>query len=354
VRIARRLGDPKTLAYTLEGTYASISWPRDIDRWLSMASELTQIGEPLRDIEKVFSGHLHAFGALTVRGDVEAAEREFAAMTSVGHELRQPIQLWLIANAEVMRALQAGRIEEAERRVARALSLGSAGRRGVSDNTTFQYVAHLHEWALQRELGRLPDMRASLERFAAEYPLFMFRSMLVSLYSEIGEEALAREELERLAADGFDGLELRTEWFFGASQLADACERLGVATHARTLYKALLPYADCVVITHPEVSLGSAARYLGLLASVIGRQDDAVSHYEKALETNERIGARPWLARSQADLTRTLLARAEPGDADRAGELARAALDTFRALGMEEPAVRLRRALAERAPREFA
>ena len=88
------------------------------------------------------------------------------------------------------------------------------------------------------------------------------------------------------------------------------------------------------------------SRYLGLLASAMGCADDAVSHYEAALEINERHGARPWLARTQADLARTLLPRDAPGDRERARELTGSALDTFETLGMEEPAERLRRAAA--------
>jgi hypothetical protein len=80
----------------------------------------------------------------------------------------------------------------------------------------------------------------------------------------------------------------------------------------------------------------------------MGRADDAVRHLERALETNERLGVRPWLARTQADLARTLSARGTPGDVDRAGDLSRAALGTFDALGMEEPAERLRHAVGKR------
>jgi DNA-binding SARP family transcriptional activator len=347
VEIARRLGDPETLAYAIEGTYASISWPRDTDRWLSMATELTQIAGQLGDMEKVFSGHLHAFGAFMVRGDIEAAELEFAELTSVAHELRQPLQLWALETVGVMRALQVGSFDEAAELVERARSFGS-GQGGLADDTTFQYVSLFNEWALRRERGEVAEVRGSLESFVAEYPtFFLFRCMLVSTYSEVEEEEKARAELRTLAADNFQDLEVGTEWFFGASLLAEACERLDEAANAPRLYEALLPYGDYVVITHPEINLGSAARYLGLLASAMGRADDAVRHLERALETNERLGVRPWLARTQADLARTLSARGMPGDVDRAGDLSRAALETFDALGMEEPAERLRHAVGK-------
>ena len=346
VEIARRLGDPEVLAYTIEGSYASISWPRDIDSWLSMAQELRQIGGQLGNAENVFSGHVHAFSAFMVRGDVDAADRELASAEAVARDLRQPLLPWLVTAGTLMRALQTGHFEEAERLLGEELSLGPR----LAGDTTYiaQYVAQLHRWALRRERGGLAEEREPVERFVAEYPLFVSGCMLVSLYSEVGEEARARAKLELLAADGFADLEMRFEWFFGTSLLAEACERLDEASCAPALYEALLPYRDFVVITHPELCLGSAARYLGLLASVMGRADDAVSHYEKARVTNERHGARPWLARTQADLARTLLARDAPRDAERAGELAGMALDTFEALGMREPAERLRRAVASR------
>ena len=347
VEIARRVGDPATLAYAIEGTYASISWPRDADRWLAMARELNQIARQLGDSERAFAGHLHAFGALMVQGDVSGADVEFDALTDVAHELRQPLQLWGLAMAGVMRALQVGDFDRASELVERESGLGSGGRTGISDDATFQYVSHFHEWALGREQGALTEVRDSLERYVSEYPdQFIFRCMLTSLYSEIGEVNRARSELERLAADDFQGLEVGTEWFFGASLLAEVCERLHEPAHAPRLYAALAPYADYVVITHPEINLGSAARYLGLLASASDRLDDAVVHYERALEANARMALRPWLARTQADLARTLLARDGPGDVERSGELSDTASATFAALGMREPAERLRAATA--------
>jgi hypothetical protein len=50
---------------------------------------------------------------------------------------------------------------------------------------------------------------------------------------------------------------------------------------------------------------------------------------------NTRMGARPWLAHTQDDYARMLLARAGPGDRERAQELLDAALATYRELGME-------------------
>ena len=43
--------------------------------------------------------------------------------------------------------------------------------------------------------------------------------------------------------------------------------RLGDEACAATLYERLLPYADRVAISYPEISLGPVARFLGILAA---------------------------------------------------------------------------------------
>ena len=50
---------------------------------------------------------------------------------------------------------------------------------------------------------------------------------------------------------------------------------------------------------------------------------------------NARMGARPWLAHTQHDYARMLLARDQPGDAERALELLAEAVSTYHSLGMD-------------------
>jgi hypothetical protein len=77
---------------------------------------------------------------------------------------------------------------------------------------------------------------------------------------------------------------------------------------------------------------------MGLLAATMERWSDAARHFEDALAMNERMGARPWLAHTQHDYARMLLARGNPEDAARADELLAAAEATYRELGMVSPA----------------
>ena len=46
-------------------------------------------------------------------------------------------------------------------------------------------------------------------------------------------------------------------------------------TARRRSTRRLLPYADRVAVSYPEIAIGSVARYLGLAAMTMGRWDDA-------------------------------------------------------------------------------
>jgi hypothetical protein len=69
-------------------------------------------------------------------------------------------------------------------------------------------------------------------------------------------------------------------------------------------------------------------------------RSDAEKHFEDGLVTNERMGARPWLAHTQVDYARMLLGRGDANDSARARELIDAAVATYRELGMESYAAR--------------
>ena len=150
----------------------------------------------------------------------------------------------------------------------------------------------------------------------------------------LGYEAESREALEALAADGFASLPFDEEWLVGVGRIAEAAAILGEARGMTVLYERLLPYGGRLAVSYPEISTGSVARHLGLLAATMERFDEAEGHFEHALEVNARIGARPWLAYTQQDYARMLVARNGSGDAERAETLVRQARTGFDELGM--------------------
>ena len=97
----------------------------------------------------------------------------------------------------------------------------------------------------------------------------------------------------------------------------------------------LLPFAGRnVVIGSGAACYGALARYLGALATTLGRLDDAARHFENAFAMNARMDARPWLAHTQHQYAAMLLVRHQPNDRDKAAALLDTAHATARELGM--------------------
>jgi YVTN family beta-propeller protein len=342
LEVARRLGDPWTLAHAMLGYISSRHSPAFTHQVPQYAREITQVALQAGDLECAIEGYASLFEASIEIADLPAAQAHVEAMTRLAEDLRQPAQRWVAALYRSFLALLEGRFGEAERLIPETHKLGERAQTWTAGAT---YALQLY--LLRREQGRLSEVEALLRRASAEsrtYPIL--RCALANMLGELGSTREARFEFEALAAEDFAQIPFDEEWAVSVCLLAETSARLGDRDRAATLYELLAPYADRVTISYTEISLGPVARYLGILAEAIGRDDDAERHFRDSLELSERIGARPWLAHSQHDLARLLLARRQPGDAEDAAELLRSALATSRELGMEPLAARVAALLA--------
>jgi Flp pilus assembly protein TadD len=96
----------------------------------------------------------------------------------------------------------------------------------------------------------------------------------------------------------------------------------------------VLPHAEQNAVAVPEIALDSTGRTLGILATMLGRFEDAERHFERAAAMNERMGARPWMAHTELEHARMLVRRDAGRDRRRAKELLAGAQATYRELGM--------------------
>lgn len=331
VAMARRLGDAATLAYALDAHYGAHWWYDNPWQRLDLAAELAEVARESTDGERIAQAHLAQLAVLLELGRIPEAEAVLAGLARVADEIRQPSQQWMPAATRGMLALFRGEFAEAEELMGEALRMGEAA-------VTFDAEAcfRANRYWLRREQGRFDGLATAMRRTADEFSWYpMFRCFLAELYADLDHEADARRVFDELVANDFEALLPRdNEWLLGASALADVCAYLGDGDRARKLYDELIPVAELNVVGLAELGRGSAARSLGVLAALLGRYDEAEQHFQAALAANERMGARPWVARTQHEYAQMLLARDAPGDRARAGELLGAALETARALGM--------------------
>ncbi len=297
---------------------------------VTAGEELITLGEQIGDKEKVFAGHDHRLHCLWVLGDRAGVEVELEALDALAGELRQPAQQWHVSTGRTMLALMEGRFEQAEQLISETLTIGE---RAESWNAVVSHRLAL--FVLHREQGRLAELEEIISRSVHEYPsLLRFQCALAHLYSDLGRERDARATLEGLLERDLAHEYLDAEWVFGMSLLTDPCARLGGESAVAELYSMLLPYDRLYAQAPVESLFGSVARGLGVLATTLRRFDEAERHFDLAIETERKMGARPWLAHAQHELAAMLLARGSAGDSERARALLDEALAAYRELGM--------------------
>jgi ATP/maltotriose-dependent transcriptional regulator MalT len=252
-------------------------------------------------------------------------------------------------------ALSDGRLAEAE-----AIAWRSHEWSRLLTGRDASGVQGIQMFSVRREQGRLPELAPVIRILAGNAERAgPWLPGLVSVLVELGMEEEARRELSRVAVEGLDGFR-ESLWLASLTYLTDASAALGDEETAALVYPELEPLAGAnVMIGHLVAYYGAADRYLGMLATTLGEWERAEAHFESALELNRRMGAVTWLAHTEYEYARLLVARG-PGDRDRLSALLGdaaahaerigmpALLGRIRALGPAEPKAALPDGLSSR------
>ncbi|HWM14726.1 MAG TPA: BTAD domain-containing putative transcriptional regulator [Gaiellaceae bacterium] len=331
VELARRAGDDAALAYALDARAGSVLAPDTVLECLDLSTELREVAERNGDRERVAQGHMHRFVHLVILAKLDEAEAELEAASRIAKELKQPAHLWDVCGGRAMLALAAGRLDVADELAEQALGLGE---HTLPAHAILVY--RLQRYALCDLRGSLEQSEPDIRDLISQHPdVPTLRCVLAHLQARLGRLADAKRTFDQLAEDDFSALPFNEKWLYATSLLTETAALLDDGGSAGSLYELLLPWAAFNVVDAHEGIRGSVARYLGILAATTGRWKEAEGHFEEALAMNARMGLRPWLAHSQHDYARMLLARRSTGDPERARALLDAALATYGDLGME-------------------
>jgi len=342
VAMARRAGDTASLAYALYARRACTWQVDDPQDRLRTATELVSSADQIGDTEILLQARMWRIHDLLETGDRIAASAEIEACRRLGAELRQPLYRWQAALVDVILPALEGRFAEAERLAgeAHALGHGEQARWGLA----------LHQLAIRTVRGGLDELEASFKQAAEMYAMPPMRAYIAHIYAELGRPDDARREFELLAVTGFD-LPRDQNWLLALAQLSGACAVVADPKRAAILYALLLPHQRYNVVgIGVELYWGPVAQYLGLLATTLGRWDDAARHFDAALAMNRRMGATPWLARTQYSYARMFLQRGSLADRRQAAQLLDDALRVADGLGMTDLAEQIRTLDVHEAP----
>jgi tetratricopeptide (TPR) repeat protein len=325
--IARRLGETSTLADAVEAVWLAVRDPAALAERAALADELTRIAAQVADPVLEFHSAFVAFLTASEQGDVPGADRALRRCDEVARDVGQPLLRWRSAYLHTHRAFMDGRLEDAERSALEALRFGEIA--GQPDAAGFSdiYLVRILQGRVEEavELVHLFDDNLTF--------LPVFPAVLAWACAEAGRYDEAEAVITRARQANFGGLRYDYLWLSTLALLSRACARLGDTFTAKELYTRLRPHHSAFAIGQ-AVWFGPVAYDLGLLATLLGRYDDADGHFAEAVEIHHRVGVRGMLAHSHLAWARMLLARLQPGDTERAKEQLKNAQQAALQLGL--------------------
>jgi len=343
VEIARRLGDAHTLIVALWGRHLAMRGPDSLEQRLADTREAIAIAEQAGERDFALEARFYGVADLLEAGNVGGADVALSEYLAAEAELRDRYTRGLLLRG--MRALMDGRLDEAASLAQQAYVGGQQSGRPLTLNS---YLIQNGNTLWER--GRLGELEGPLRAFVAQNPLIVFaRCGLQLSLLQLGRREEARFEFESLAEGEFRQVPRDWNWLPTMFVLSEICVELGEEKYAEILYRLSAPYAAQNAMLGYVYSYGSAAFALGRLAALRREFDRAELHFEAALAANRKIRATVWLAHTQCEFARMLLARGADGDRERAGELLASAQLTAEALDLGRLKARVEAASAEAA-----
>jgi DNA-binding CsgD family transcriptional regulator/type II secretory pathway predicted ATPase ExeA len=303
VALARRLDDRSGLAKLLTRSY----WARgnsSIQEILEMLAEAEQLARALGDNELRAEAIAWRVTSCVALADINSARHGVTTLRQIADRTGQPFVLHMAEHFGSAIALADGRFAQAE-----AMSRRSeeAGRLLTGRDASATHGIQMFN--LRREQGRLSELAPVVRMLAGHPERNEWQPGLVALLAELGMEADVRSALDEIARNGLDQFS-ESLWLASLTYLADASAAVDHERVATLVYSELESSSGTIVMIGHLVSYhGSADRYLGMLARTLGEWDRAEEHFERALALNRSMSAATWLAHTEYEYARLLIAQ---------------------------------------------
>ena len=141
--------------------------------------------------------------------------------------------------------------------------------------------------------------------------------MTAAAATHLAEAGLLEEARELVDAllEKFPSMGRNATWGTTVALTAHAAAHVGDPHHAAALLDELAPFSGEIIFLSSVVGQGAADRYRGALLSILERHDEAIAALESAIALERRLGATPYVTRSQYWLGRALIAAGLADDA---------------------------------------
>ncbi len=314
--IAEASGDDAVLLRVMNDLDYALMAPPMLERQLALTDEALRRAELLGDPALLFFAANWRRQACAQVGAFDVMARCTEIMRALDEQLNQPMLAWVHTFSLAWLAIIQGDTDLAEREAAKALEIG---RESGQPDAGFIYGGQI--MIVHHQRGSLDSLSPLIEDMASSTPntssVLSGALAVASLEGDRPDEARAR--LEAFAADGYQ-LEMNPVWITGMAFYAEAAIGLGDPAFAAPLFERLEPWAH-LWADNGATAENPICHYLGGLAALLERDDDADEYLRRSAELCENAGAQFFLAQTQLLWGRTLAARGRSEDVDRARDL---------------------------------
>jgi hypothetical protein len=334
--VARAAADPELLAEALSLAHHCLLGPEHVQRRRELAVELIKVSFRTGRRSDLLMGLLWQTVDAYSAGDPHAGRH----LGELRDQLEQQNHLavaFVVSAIDVMLAIRAGRLDEAESR-ARACAANGAAAGDID-----------HEWWSG---AQLVTIRWYQDRLAELLPILRDRehspdlsavdnsavAALAVAAAQVGDLRTAASSLRALCGSDLGGLPRSSSWLGTMNGIVETAALLGDTDVSARVYELLRPYAGLPMIGSLGITcFGSVHHALGVASLTSGRLDLAIDHLRAAVQHNLALAHWPAVVASRQRLAQAYRRRGQPADAEAArGELAAAASEAA-ALGLPVP-----------------
>ncbi|VXC78636.1 Transcriptional regulator, LuxR family (modular protein) [Burkholderia sp. 8Y] len=332
VALARELGDARGLYLALTAITSAGYWPALLDERLAAGNEAWSIAQASSELRWTLADLMaYRLCDLFRVGDIVKLRAALDADRRVSRDVNSLYHQAVVLCFETLLSINEGTFDRAECEAQQALAMGERVAQQAAA-TAFG----MQMFCIRREQGRLGEVLPAMQLMLRKSTTAsLWRPGIALIYAELDMRAEARAEFDALQLQSMTECPANADSLTRACFAAEVCVYLEDASRAAALYRVLQPYEGATLLLDiGGPCLGAADRLLGMLATVDRRWEVAEQHFMRAMDIDERTGARVWLAHDRYRYARMLHARGAAEDRPRANQLIEGALADARALGM--------------------
>lgn len=333
---ARSAADPVPLAEALSLAHHCLLGPEHVRLRAELAAELIRTSFHTRRRGDLLMGLLWRTVDAFSEGDPHAGRLLVELQDQLGQ--RNHLAIGFVVSAmNVMLAIRAGRLEEAEALVEACAKNGAAA--GDIDN----------EWWPGAQLatirwyqGRLPELLPMLRDSAFSPALSAVDNSSVAALAVAaalsGDRHTSASSLAALCGTDLANQPRSSSWLVTMLGVVETAYLLNDADVAARAYELLSPYAGLPVVGSLGITcFGSAQHVLGTAALACGQLDTAIAHLRAAVQQNLALAHWPAVVASRQRLAQAYALRGSAADAEAADRELDAASREAAPLGLPVP-----------------